>query len=165
MLLCSSSTSIAGSNLINYATRAFDALNRLYQSSTFGVNQSSGALGNAVINNYYYDPVGNLIKTIRAGQQAYTKTIYDGVRRAIASYLAYPESDGIYGNDNNVSGDIVIEQTLTNYDDAGNNVLTTSSQRFDDATGTGPLQGPSGSQPLARVTYSASWADPIGRNG
>jgi len=32
-----------------------------------------------------------------------------------------------------------------------------------DATGTGPLNGPTGLQPLARVTYNAQWADPIGR--
>lgn len=59
--------------------------------------------------------------------------------------------------------DIVIEQTENSYDEADNVLLVTSRQRFHDATGTGLLNGPSGLQPLARVTYAAQWSDPIGR--
>ncbi len=61
-----------------------------------------------------------------------------------------------------VTGDTVIEQTLNTYDTAtGNLWLTRHFQRWDTATGTGPLHSPSeDTQPKARVTYSVAWFDP-----
>ena len=40
---------------------------------------------------------------------------------------------------------------------------TTTRQRFPDATGTGELTTPGGSQPKARVSYAAVWYDEVGR--
>jgi hypothetical protein len=51
----------------------------------------------------------------------------------------------------------------TTYDEAGNATLITSRSRLHDATGTGELTTPSGSQPMARVSYAAIWYDGIGR--
>ena len=41
--------------------------------------------------------------------------------------------------------------------------VNVTNQRFHDATGTGPLNGPNGTQPKGRRSYTASWFDPIGR--
>ena len=58
-----------------------------------------------------------------------------------------------------VSGLIVVEQDGTDYNEASLVIQTTNWQRFDDATGLGPLQGPTGSQPRARRSYNAMWYD------
>lgn len=156
-------TAADDANRTAYATSALDALGRPYLQQTYGVNQSSGALTYPLKTESWYDPRGLLIKTVQPGFNGYTKVQFDTLRRANASYLAYPPTGGLDGNSNDVTDDVVIEQSEMNYDDAGNLLLSTARQRFHDATGTGPLNGPSGLQPLARVTYAAQWADPIGR--
>ena len=42
-------------------------------------------------------------------------------------------------------------------------IQTTLKQRYHNATGTGELNGPSGTQPKSRITYTAAWHDPLGR--
>ena len=66
-------------------------------------------------------------------------------------------------SDSHNSGDVVLEQTENTWDAASNLIQTTQRQRFEDATGTGALNGPNAAQPKARVSYSASWQDGIGR--
>lgn len=56
----------------------------------------------------------------------------------------------------------VIEQTTFTYDDIGNHIATTFKQRYDDASGTGPLQN-AANQPKARVSYMAAYPDALGR--
>ncbi|MFO0868114.1 MAG: hypothetical protein U0935_04140 [Pirellulales bacterium] len=62
-----------------------------------------------------------------------------------------------------MAGDTIVEQTEVTYDAASNVIQNTVKQRYHNATGTGELTGPAGAQPKARVTYSASWPDPLGR--
>ena len=65
---------------------------------------------------------------------------------------------------NSVVNDIVIEQSETLYDEAGQVIASPMFQRFHDTTGTGPLGGPNDEeQPKGRRTYTATWFDPIGR--
>lgn len=156
-------TAVADANRTAYQAAALDALSRPYLQQSYGVNQSTGALTYPLKTESWYDPRGLLIKTVNPGFNGYTKTQFDTLRRVIASYLAYPPTGGLEGNSNEVTDDIVIEQSENSYDEAGNLLLATARQRFHDATGTGPLNGPTGLQPLARVTYNAQWADPIGR--
>jgi RHS repeat-associated protein len=154
---------VADANRIAYQTIALNAFGRPFLQQSYRVNQSTGALTYPLKTESWYDPRGLLIKTVQPGFNGYTKTQIDTLRRAIASYLAYPPTGGLGGNSNDVTDDIVIEQSENSYDDASNLLLATARQRFHDATGTGPLNGPTGIQPLARVTYAAQWADPIGR--
>ncbi len=156
-------TAVDDANRTAYQTTALDALGRPYLQQNYGVNQSTGALTYPLQTSAWYDPRGLLIKTVQPGFNGYTKTQFDTLRRRTASFLAYPPTGGLDGNSNDVTDDIVIEQNENSYDDASNVLLTTARQRFHDATGTGTLQGPSGLEPLARVTYVAQWADPIGR--
>ncbi len=57
-----------------------------------------------------------------------------------------------------VANDTVLEQEQTVYDGDGNAIETMDSQRFDDATGTGPLGSPT-SGIGARVYYAAAYYD------
>lgn len=156
-------TAVADANRTGHQTIALDALERPYLQQSYGVNQNTGALTYPLKTESWYDPRGLLIKTVQPGFNGYTKKQFNTLRQAIASYLAYPPTGGLGGNSNDVTDDIVIEQIENCYDDASNLLLATARQRFHDATGTGPLNGPTGIQPQARVTYAARWADPIGR--
>jgi RHS repeat-associated protein len=156
-------TAATDANRTAYQTIALDALGRPFLQQSYGVNQSTGALTYPLKTERWYDPRGLTIKTVNPGFKGYTKTQFNTLRQAIASYLAYPPTGGLDGNNNDVTEDIVIEQSENSYDDASNLLLAAARQRFHDATGTGPLNGPTGIQPQARVTYAAQWSDPIGR--
>lgn len=154
---------VADANRTAYQTTAFDALERIYLQQSYGVDQGTGALTYPLSTESWYDPRGLLIKTVQPGFNGYNKIQFNTLRQPVAAYVAYPPTGGLDGDSNDVTDDIVIEQTEIGYDEAGNILLTTARQRYLDATGTGPLQGPNGLEPLARVTYVAQWADPIGR--
>ena len=64
---------------------------------------------------------------------------------------------------NSEADSLVIEQSEIHYNRASQPVTSVSFQRFHDAIGTGPLQGPDGDQPRALRSYTASWYDGIGR--
>jgi YD repeat-containing protein len=64
----------------------YDDLSRVYQTQRFSVDPSNGALGNALIDNKWYDQAGNLIKSLPAGSQLFTKTMYDSQVRIYAVY-------------------------------------------------------------------------------
>ena len=65
-------------NLIALSETAYDALGRVYQQTTYGVDPATGAIGNALTANTWYDLAGNVIKQQPAGAQGFTKTAYDG---------------------------------------------------------------------------------------
>ncbi len=155
--------SVLASNRRSYTSIAVDALGRVYLEQFFGVN-SDGSLANPLKRSRWYDSRSNQIKTVSPGSKTYVKYKFDSINRLIVTYVAYPQSGGLDGNSNNVTNDIVIEQNATVYDSANNVLYTENFQRFHDASGTGALLGPNGNQPRARVTYTAQWADPIGRN-
>jgi RHS repeat-associated protein len=147
----------------SYQTISLDAMGRPYLRQNYGVILGTGVLTYPLQTKIWYDPRGLPIKTVQPGFNGYTKIQSDTLGRLTANYVAYPVTGGLDGNSNNVTDDIVIEQSENSYDEANNLLLHTSRQRFLGTTGTGPLQGPSGLEPLACVTYVAQWADPIGR--
>ena len=140
-----------------------DDRSRVYQTKRYGVDVSDGTVGNALVSNTWYDAAGNKIKEQPAGSQAFTKTVYDSLGRPVKRYVGHDTDETAYADASGVSDDTIIEQVETTYDDAGNVLQTTTRQRFHNATGTGELTSPSGSQPKARVTYQASYSDEIGR--
>jgi RHS repeat-associated protein len=153
----------AGGTLIGRSETKFDDLGRVYQTIRYAVNPSTGAVGNSLTDNQWYDAAGNDMKTLPAGAKFAAKTTYDGINRPLIRYLGYNLSDTTYATAGSVTGDTIFEQTETTYDAASNVIQSTVRQRYDNATGTGPLTTPSGSQPKARVTYAASWHDGLGR--
>ncbi len=89
---------------------------------------------------------------------------YDGLGRGIKTYAGYDLDETDYAEALNVEGDTILEQSETIYDAASNVIQTTLRQRYHNATGTGELNGPSGTQPKARVTYMARYQDGVGRS-
>lgn len=159
----------SGGNLIGRSETFFDNLGRTYQSKVYAVDPTTGTVGNALTDNTWYDPTGNVLKSKPAGSQAWTKMVYDSVGRNTIRYVGYSTATENYAEAGTISTSIVMEQTVTTYDAASNAIQTESAQRYHDApaTGTGSqgvLNGPTGSNPKSRNSYVASYPDGIGRN-
>ncbi len=157
----------ANGQLLARTLTFWDDRNRVYQTQVYSVDPNTGALGNSLVDNTWYDLASNIIKTLPAGAQTFTKQVYDSQARVTASYQGYYTGSGTepYSDVGQVtSQNIIFEQTLTTYDDANNVIEVDSYQQFDSATSSGVLNPPySGTQPLARVSYVANFPDGIGR--
>lgn len=157
--------SSATSTLIAQNQTFFDARGRIYQTTDYAV--SGGTVGNTLTDNSWYDAAGNKIKSLPAGAQLFTKTFYDSQARVYGAYQGYYTGSGTepYSEVGQItSSNVIFGQALTTYDAGGNAVEVDSYQRFDNAIGNGVLNPSySGTQPLARVGYVASYFDGIGR--
>lgn len=153
--------------LLGRSQTFFDDQGRVYLAKRFAVNPNNGAVGNALVDNNWYDEAGNLIKSLPAGSQLFVKSMYDSQARKYAEYRGYYTGGGTepYANVGQVtSSNKIFAQRSGVFDAAGNLLQVASFQRFHNATGNGALNFPySGTQPLARVGYSASWFDGVGR--
>ncbi|MBN8625807.1 MAG: RHS repeat-associated core domain-containing protein [Planctomycetes bacterium] len=153
--------------LLGRSQTFYDDQGRVYQAKRYSVNPSNGALGNALVDNNWYDEAGNLIKRLPAGSQQFVKSFFDSQARKYAEYRGYYIGGGTepYAEVGLItSSNKIFEQWLAAFDDAGNRLQVASYQRFHNATGNGALNFPySGTQPLARVSYSATWYDGVGR--
>ena len=154
----------SGGNLIARSETKYDDRGRVYQSVRYGVDPSTGTVGNSLTDNSWFDDAGNAIKQQPAGSKLFTKTVYDGLGRRTKQYMGFDVDETAYSEADDVDGDTILEQTEPSYDDASNVVQTTQRQRYHNATGTGELGTPSSTQPKARVTYQAAWQDPVGRS-
>lgn len=150
-------------NLIGRTVTNYDNRNRVYQTITYAVDPSTGTVGNSLTSNTWYDPSSNIIKTAKAGSNLLQKTVYDGVSRVITQYQSYNTGETGYPYPVSVANDTVFQQVETTFDAASNVIQTTIRNRFNNATGTGALTSPSGTQPQARVSFMAFWPDPLGR--
>ncbi|GIX04973.1 MAG: hypothetical protein KatS3mg114_0842 [Planctomycetaceae bacterium] len=153
----------AGGNLIARQETKFDDLSRVYQTIRYGVDPNTGTVGNALTDNTWFDPAGNVVKTLPAGSNLWTKTTFDSLNRATTVYSGYG-TDASYSDIFTVTGDVILEQMETVFDDGGNAIQETRRQRYHNAPAsqTGALGSPS-LTPNARVTYTASYPDPLGR--
>ena len=155
----------ATNNLIWQDQTLYDDRGRVYQTIQYAVDPSTGAVGNSLVDNIWYDAGDNVIKQLPAGSSAFTKNVYDGAKRLTAKYVGYDlgASESTYAGASDVTDDMIVEQTEAAYDDASNVIQSTFRQRFHNANGTGPLTYPGGPQPQARVTYAAFYPDALGR--
>jgi YD repeat-containing protein len=151
-----------------YSESSFDELGRVYESRTYSVDPTSGDLSTYFLHSdTWYDDRGNLIKSLSPGGLV-SKTVFDSLGRANKSYTTDGGGDPAPGASSNwaaaddVTGDKVLEQVAYTYDNNGNVVLTTSKQRFDDASATGEL-GDVSTNPKARVSYVVSTYDAANR--
>jgi YD repeat-containing protein len=150
-------------NLIGRKMTKYDDRGRVYQTIKYAVDPSTGTVGNSLTDNVWYDPSGNVVKRLHAGSGLFQKVEHDGINRPIMQYQAYNTSASGYPYPVNVTNDTVMQQTETDFDDASNVIQQTARNRFHNATGTGALTSPGGSQPKARVSYVAMYPDPLGR--
>ncbi|MBC8873387.1 MAG: RHS repeat-associated core domain-containing protein [Planctomycetes bacterium] len=153
----------ANGNLIARSETKYDDRGRVYESIRYGVNPTTGAVGNSLTDNTWHDATGNVIKQLPAGSKLFTKNTYDGLGRRTKHHQGFDIDETAYADASSVTGDTILEQTEIAYDAASNATQTTHRRRYHNATGTGELNGPSGVQPKARITYTATWHDPIGR--
>jgi RHS repeat-associated protein len=141
---------------------SYDAMGQVHQTQRFDVNQTDGTVsGSALTSNYYHDLNGNLIAKDAPGG-LWMKYSYDGANRQVMEY----DTDGAGGTSypaaSSIASDDVLSQTQTVYDGDGNVIETITSDRFNNATGTGALGTPT-SGVEARVSYSASYYDSSNR--
>ena len=151
-------------NLILQSAANFDDQGRVYQSIRFGVDPSTGTVGNSLTDNFWFDGSGNAIMSLPAGSSLYTKTTFDSLGRASIQYRGYNLGTMTYADAFDVTDDVVMEQAETTYDEANNVIEIAIRQRYHNAPSsqTRVLQDP-GATPKARVSYAAMWQDEIGR--
>ena len=148
--------------LIAKSESFFDERGRSYRSKTYAVSDS-GVAGNVLESNQWFNENGQVIKSSSPGSEAFTKTVYDAVGRATTVYSVYYDGAGT-DDPESVTSNKVLTESISEYNDAGQVILSTSKDRLHDATGNGSLNGPSGSQPKSRDSYSAMWYDEVGRS-
>jgi RHS repeat-associated protein len=146
-----------------YQQFAFDDQQRLYQTSVYSVDQSTGTLSStALVTNTYYAMRGQLvIKTSSPGGMV-TKSAYDGAGRLSTNSVTDGGGDSGWSSASTLTGNAVLEQTLFAYDGASNRIMTTTKQRFHDETATGAL-GNATSSPKARVSFDIFYYDALNR--
>ncbi|MFO0847175.1 MAG: RHS repeat-associated core domain-containing protein [Gemmataceae bacterium] len=139
-----------------------DELGRAYRTQTHSVDPSTGTVStSALTTGVWFDQRGNVVKTAAPGGLV-EKTSYDGAGRVTASYTTDGGGDSGWSDALTVTGDTVLSQAEFIYDANGNVLLTTTRDRFHDATGTGALGTPS-TGVAARVSYSAAYYDLVDR--
>jgi len=144
-------------------TPQYDDQGREFQSNTYSVNQSTGAVyANTLDTNTWYDHRGNVIASAPPGGLV-TKTSYDGAERRTVVYQTDAYMDSTWSDASTVStNNNVLTQTETTYDKNDNAILVTTRNRFDNETQGGPLGNPT-THPYARVSYVANYYDPANR--
>ncbi len=137
---------------------SYDDQGRIYQTQVYDVNPSTGAVSStALTTNDYYGHRGNLIAESAPGG-LWTKSQFDGTGRDVMDSTTDGAGGTTWAAAASVANDTVLEQQQTVYDADGNAIETIDSQRFDNATGTGPLGNPT-SGIGARVYYAAAYYD------
>jgi len=148
-------------NLIVRNDYLTDDRGRIYQTTLYSVDPNTGAVGNALVDNIWFDAGTNVIKSQHGGSQLFTKKTYDGLGRLTAEYTGFG-SDSSYAAVGSVANNTILEQVEWSNDPAGWVILTTTRQRYHNAASqTGVLGNPS-TQPNARVTYRANYFDARG---
>ena len=129
----------SGGNLIGRSDTKYDKRGRVYRRLAYAVNPGSGAVGNALTENNWYDPASNPIKQIAAGAGiVFSKTAFNGVGWVTASYTGFNTTND-WTTANSLSGDTIVEQAENAYDEAGNVLSQAGYQRLNGASGTGAL--------------------------
>ena len=143
---------------------SFDDRGQVYRSEQSGYDATTNVETARLTSLSWYDPAGNPIKQVAAGAKdlrAFTKSSYDGVGRRTATYVGIytGEQPEPYASISSVEDDLVFEQSVPAYDQAGNVLETTSLSRYpSDVTTTGPLD-----TSLGRPSRSATWYDGVNR--
>lgn len=153
-------------NRLSLSETEFDERGQVWHNIQHKITQSTGAIsgGNELETLNWYDGNGRLIKTI--SPSGLSKVTYDRLDRTIRNYMLANTDDSAYAHAADVGGDIVLEETVTNYDDASGNVLWSMQlSRLPTDTTTDDILDTAG-QPntsLARAQITASWYDDLDR--
>jgi len=136
----------------------YDDQGRAFRSHVFLVDQTTGAISSgSLTSESFFDQRGTLIKSLTPGGLV-SKVQIDGAGRVIKSFTTDGGGDSGWADADDVAGDVVLEQSETEYDANGNAILNTFKRRFHDETGTGEL-GDASNGVRARVAYMAAYFD------
>jgi RHS repeat-associated protein len=154
----------AASLLRSSVTTAYDSQDRTYRTTELSVDQATGAIASdTLVSDTFFDRRGNTVMQIMPTSPVVQQR-YDGAGRTVASYVLGNVPGTDWASATTLANSVVMEQSETTYDAGGNAILTTSRQRFHDAspTATGALGTPTSGVP-ARVSYAASYFDAADR--
>jgi RHS repeat-associated protein len=141
---------------------SYDELGRAYKTETYGVDPSNGTVStSALTSQVWFDIRGLTLKSSSPGGLV-QKTAYDSLGRATTMYVSDGSNDLAWADAGNVTDDTVLSQSEMTYDADSNVILSTSRERFHDATGAGAL-GTAITGVLARVSYSTAYYDKLNR--
>ncbi len=140
-------------------------------TATLQYSVTGGVPGNALKTEYIYDDAGRQVKTQSIGQ-AFTKTLFDSagrVARVVTGYDADGEDTENPDTDSQPDGiadwledDVILTETVYQYDKTGNVLLTATYDRHPNADGTvkGLL---SENLSSCRASYIGTWYDDANR--
>ena len=167
----------ANDRLLSRSETSYNARGQVWQTIVYAVDPSTGAVGNSLVGSTWYDAASRPLKQQAPGMKLFTKTSYDSVGRPWRIYQGYDTTEPVPTGSSssssslsssqladNVLGDTILEQSEQTYDASGAVILTTTWRRLPNATGTGALADPSGSQPRGRRSYVAFYQDAVGRS-
>ncbi|NLX57968.1 MAG: RHS repeat-associated core domain-containing protein [Phycisphaerae bacterium] len=143
----------AGSDAtVSKSETLYDQLGRAYQTIVYDETCSK-----TLTTNIWYDLRGRQVKTASPGG-LFRKILYDTAGRVTGDYACFHDSESSYSDALTLTGDTVIEQTLTSYDSRGSVWLSRHFQRNDTGTGTGALTSSN-----ARINHTVYWFDDMNR--
>ncbi|HED54127.1 MAG TPA: hypothetical protein ENJ00_07990, partial [Phycisphaerales bacterium] len=162
-------------NRLSLAQTMYDTRGRVFESRTYEIVQSTGAMTNGgssyLFSKTWYSDIGQVVKT---SGRSFSKTAYDRLRRPVARYALSADNDdqntqtGGYAEAHDVSGDTVVAESHTLWDDPSGLVLASLSvdRHPEDTTTTGPLYSPAVPSSIwaeadihGRARISAMWYD------
>ena len=153
----------------------YDSRGQVYKAQRFKVDQSDGSDDDSLESLTWRDAAGRVIKQ---GGTANSKTAYDRLGRVTHQYTLARNNDSGYGDADDVTGDIVLEQSDTLYDDVDKTGLVfmtaTIMRNYDDASTTGALDTNADNDAKAydqtgtpdvkgRIQITAYWYDELDR--
>ena len=124
----------------------------------------TGEVGVSLADDTWFDPAGNVMKQRNPEDAGFEKIAYDAATRVTHRYAGYNNvTPPNYGEAGSVAEDTIFEQTDYTYDGAAVVIQEASHERFHNTSGVGPLLGPTGDAPNARVLYQMYFVDGLQR--
>jgi len=134
--------------LIGRSEMVYDDRSRVESTKLYAVDPTTGAVGNALTGQTYYDAANNVVEAIAPGAGIIRSyNVFDNLGRSTLSSTGYPDASAS-------SGSVTIEGLVTFYDEASNITSTYSSQLNAGSTETSPN---------TRISFQYSWYDGINR--
>jgi len=117
----------------------YDEMGRVWKTVRWAVDQDDGSDDDSLLSETWYDAEGHVIK--REGESL-TKTRYDGLDRVTHRFVLAVDNDTAYADADDVSGDIVLEESQTVFDpSSGLALMRVRIDRHHDDMGAGETTG------------------------
>ena len=123
-------SSTTGTNRGTLAETSYDDLGRTYRTNVFAVDTSSGAKGNSLQTDRYYDRLGRVVAS-QMDYQAGSETAYDGTGRVYQSRDVLDLEPSTYSSGAYVYCDPQPHPTMSSMSGGDDGVLTLSHRVFD----------------------------------